>query len=75
MLSWTGRDPREPIEFDQSQAFAMEKVATLTHAVRMLCDDLRGKFRGSITRSFATASPQLSRQPCLSGCRRSQRGL
>jgi AraC-like DNA-binding protein len=42
MLTWTGRYPREPIEFDQSQAFAMEKAATLTHAVRMLCDDLRG---------------------------------
>ena len=46
MLAWTGRDPREPIEFDQSQAFAMEKVATLTHAVRMLCDDLRGELSG-----------------------------
>ena len=46
MLAWTGRDPREPIEFDQSQAFAMEKVATLTHAVRMLCDDLRGESSG-----------------------------
>ena len=43
MLAWTGRDPRDLIEFDQSQAFAMEKVATLTHAVRMLCDDLRGE--------------------------------
>jgi AraC-like DNA-binding protein len=42
MLAWTGRGPRELIEFDQSQAFAMEKAATLTHAVRMLCDDLRG---------------------------------
>ena len=40
------RDPREPIEFDQSQAFAMEKVATLTHAVSMLCDDLRGESSG-----------------------------
>ncbi len=46
MLAWTGRDPREPIEFDQSQAFAMETVATLTHAVRMLCDDLRGGSSG-----------------------------
>ena len=46
MLAWTGRDPREPIEFDQSQAFAMEKVATLTHAVRMLCDDLRCELSG-----------------------------
>ena len=46
MLAWTGRDPREPIEFDQSQALAMEKVATLTHAVRMLCDDLRGESSG-----------------------------
>ena len=41
MIAWTGRDPRDLIEFEQSQAFAMEKVATLTHAVRMLCDDLR----------------------------------
>jgi AraC-like DNA-binding protein len=41
MLAWTGRGPREPIEFDQTQAVAMEKAATLTHAVRMLCDDLR----------------------------------
>jgi AraC-like DNA-binding protein len=46
MLAWTGRDPREPIEFDQSQALAMEKVATLTHAVSMLCDDLRGESSG-----------------------------
>jgi AraC-like DNA-binding protein len=41
LLAWTGRERKEPIEFDQSQAFAIEKVATLTHAVRMLCDDLR----------------------------------
>jgi AraC-like DNA-binding protein len=41
LRAWTGREPKELIEFDQSQAFAMEKVATLTHAVRMLCDDLR----------------------------------
>ncbi len=41
LRAWTGRDPKERIEFDRSQAFAMEKVATLTHAVRMLCDDLR----------------------------------
>ena len=41
LRAWTGRDSKELIEFDQSQAFAMEKVATLTHAVRMLCDDLR----------------------------------
>jgi AraC-like DNA-binding protein len=43
LLAWTGREPKGPIEFDQSQAFAMEKVATLTHAVRMLCDDLGGE--------------------------------
>jgi AraC-like DNA-binding protein len=42
MFSWTGRSPRQLIEFDQSQAFAVEKAATLTHVVRMLCDDLRG---------------------------------
>ena len=41
LLAWTGREPRELILFDQSRAFAMEKVATLTHTVRMLCDDLR----------------------------------
>ena len=76
MLAWTGRDPRELIEFDQSQAFAMEKVATLTHAVRMLCDDLRGRIRqASITRSFATASPRRWPQPCLSGCRTIRAGL
>ena len=40
LRAWIGREPKELIEFDQSQAFAMEKVATLTHAVRMLCDDL-----------------------------------
>jgi AraC-like DNA-binding protein len=42
LRAWSGRDPKGLIEFDQSQAFAMEKVATLTHVVRMLCDDLRG---------------------------------
>ena len=41
LQAWTGREPRELIAFDQSQAFAAEKVPTLTHAVRMLCDDLR----------------------------------
>jgi AraC-like DNA-binding protein len=41
LRAWTGRDSIQLIEFDQSQAFAIEKVATLTHAVRMLCDDLR----------------------------------
>jgi AraC-like DNA-binding protein len=41
LRAWIGRQPKELIEFDQSQAFAMEKVATLTHLVRMLCDDLR----------------------------------
>jgi len=39
LRAWTGRDPKERIEFDQSQAFAMEKVATLTYAVRILCDE------------------------------------
>jgi transcriptional regulator GlxA family with amidase domain len=43
LRTWTGREPKGLIEFDQSQAFAMEKVATLTHAVRMLCDDLRNE--------------------------------
>ena len=42
LRAWSGRDPKGVIEFDQSQAFAMEKAATLTHTVRMLCDDLRG---------------------------------
>jgi AraC-like DNA-binding protein len=46
LRAWTALDPKELIEFDQSQAFAMEKVATLTHAVRMLCDDLRGESPG-----------------------------
>jgi AraC-like DNA-binding protein len=46
LRAWTGLDPKELIEFDQSQAFAMEKVATLTHAVRMLCDDLRDEPSG-----------------------------
>jgi AraC-like DNA-binding protein len=41
LRAWSGREPKDLIEFDQSQALAMEKVATLTHAVRMLCDDLR----------------------------------
>jgi AraC-like DNA-binding protein len=41
MRAWTRSETRERIEFNQSQAFAMEKAATLTHAVRMLCDDLR----------------------------------
>jgi AraC-like DNA-binding protein len=41
LQAWTGREPKELIEFDQSGAFAVEKVPTLTHAVRMLCDDLR----------------------------------
>ena len=40
LQAWTGREPKELIEFDQSRAFAVEKVPTLTHAVRMLCDDL-----------------------------------
>jgi AraC-like DNA-binding protein len=46
LRAWTGLDPKELIEFDQSQASAMEKVATLTHAVRMLCDDLRDDSSG-----------------------------
>jgi AraC-like DNA-binding protein len=46
LRAWTGLDPKELIEFDQSQARAMEKVATLTHAVRMLCDDLRDESSG-----------------------------
>ncbi len=40
LQAWIGREPKQLIEFDQSQAFAITKVATLTHAVRMLCDDL-----------------------------------
>ena len=43
LQAWTGREPKELIEFDQSRAFAVEEVPTLTHAVRMLCDDLRDR--------------------------------
>jgi hypothetical protein len=35
-----GSDRIERIEFDQSQSLGMERVATLTHFVRMLRDDL-----------------------------------
>ncbi len=42
MIAWTGREPRGPIEFDQSRTFAFAEAATLTRVVRMLCDDLRG---------------------------------
>ncbi len=46
LRAWTGRDPKEMLEFDQTRAFAMEKVATLAHAVRKLCDNLRGESSG-----------------------------
>ena len=42
LIAWTGREPRGPIEFDQSRTFAFAEAATLTRVVRMLCDDLRG---------------------------------
>ena len=43
LRAWTGRDPKNLIEFDQSQAFPMGEVGALTHVVRMLCDDLRNE--------------------------------
>lgn len=63
LRAWTGREPKELIEFDQSQAFAMEKVATLTHIVRMLCDHLRDEssnldhplIRSRVASTFASA--------------------
>jgi AraC-like DNA-binding protein len=42
LMAWTGREPRGPIEFDQSRTFAFAEAAALTRVVRMLCDDLRG---------------------------------
>ena len=42
LIAWTGREPRGPIEFDQSRTFGFAEAATLTRIVRMLCDDLRG---------------------------------
>jgi AraC-like DNA-binding protein len=41
LRAWTGRELKGLIEFDL-QAFSFDKVATLTHAARMICDDLRG---------------------------------
>jgi AraC-like DNA-binding protein len=38
--AWTGSDKTERIEFDLSPVENMAKVGTLTHCVRMLCDDL-----------------------------------
>ena len=38
--AWTGSDKTERIEFDLSAVESMAKVGTLTHYVRMLCDDL-----------------------------------
>ena len=38
--AWTGSDKTEPIEFDLSPVESMARVGTLTHYVRMLCDDL-----------------------------------
>jgi hypothetical protein len=42
LIAWTGREPRGPIEFDQSRTFAFAEAATLTRVVRMVCDDLGG---------------------------------
>ena len=41
LIAWTGREPRERIEFDQSRAFSFAEAATLTDLVRMLCDAIR----------------------------------
>jgi AraC-like DNA-binding protein len=38
--AWTGSDNPERIEFDPSPVESMAQVGTLTHYVRMLCDDL-----------------------------------
>ena len=38
--AWTGSDKTERIEFDPSPVESMAQVGTLTHYVRMLCDDL-----------------------------------
>jgi AraC-like DNA-binding protein len=38
--AWTGSDKTERIEFDLSPVESMAKVGTLTHYIRMLCDDL-----------------------------------
>jgi AraC-like DNA-binding protein len=38
--AWTGCDKNERIEFDPSPVESMARVGTLTHCVRMLCDDL-----------------------------------
>ena len=38
--AWTGSDKTERIEFDLSPVESMARVGTLTHYVRMLCDDL-----------------------------------
>ena len=71
----TGREPTELIEFQQSQAFAMEKVATLTHAVPCSAMIFAANRRGSSTRSFATASRRCWRPRCWSGSAQSQPGL
>ena len=34
LIAWTGREPRGPIEFDQSRTFAFAEAATLTRVVR-----------------------------------------
>jgi AraC-like DNA-binding protein len=46
LQGWTGRDQKERIEFDQSQAFAMGSASALTSSVRMLCNLLRNKSSG-----------------------------
>lgn len=38
LLAWTGREPRQRIEFDQSRTFAFDEAAALTGVVRLLCD-------------------------------------
>jgi AraC-like DNA-binding protein len=46
LRAWTGRDQKGRIEFDQSQAFAIGRLNTLTYTVRMLCDLLRHESSG-----------------------------
>jgi hypothetical protein len=41
LIAWTGREPKGPIEFDQSRTFTFAESGALTRVVRMLCDDLR----------------------------------
>jgi AraC-like DNA-binding protein len=42
LTAWIGREPKGPIEFDQSRPLAFAEATTLTGVVRILCNDLRG---------------------------------